>query len=260
MNYWQEWVFWFVLVLQFVVYVTYIGYCMLIVYLNRRYPEWFRKRAISIDRSVKMRPRLKDVLKNLIINVTCINIFLTPLAMYISPNNLPVSTYNEISWAQVIDKLLICIAFTDTWFYHIHRLLHLPELYRRYHYVHHEASQPYSWTTNYSHIVELLGLNTPTVFGGPLITKMSFALSCFWLIFITVYTVTHHTGYELVWFIDTKHHDMHHALLKSKYGLTKFWDRFWGTNGEAKSAFSVTDIIVCMIYGYVTVRLVLLLV
>jgi sterol desaturase/sphingolipid hydroxylase (fatty acid hydroxylase superfamily) len=228
-NLWLRWVLVYILGPQLFVSATYLSYGFLLIYLIRKFPDWFAKRAVSSNRSIKMRPKVKDVIMNLVKTTSMINIFVTPLLIWTAPTDKSIYIYNEATWGEVFYKLIACRMLTDTWFYFTHRMFHLPVLYKYIHRVHHEAAEPHALAANYAHPIETLVTNIPTVFGGPVLIKMSPWLLYCWLFYSTIHVVTQHCGYKLLPFVATEHHDKHHAKLKGNYCRSGFWDWVFGT-------------------------------
>ena len=55
---------------------------------------------------------------------------------------------------QTFATFLACIVSYDAWFYLVHRLLHVPCLYRRFHYQHHQKRHPTWQDTMTAHAAE----------------------------------------------------------------------------------------------------------
>jgi sterol desaturase/sphingolipid hydroxylase (fatty acid hydroxylase superfamily) len=137
----------------------------------------------------------------------------------------------------------LAILFHDTWFYWLHRFLHIPGIYKHVHNVHHLSVNPSPWTSFSFHFFEAIGeglVIIPLAFIIPLhlYTLIVFGFSIF---AINVYG---HLGYEIApkWFrqsflfelINTSvHHNLHHSKFNGNYGLYfRIWDRLMGTENK----------------------------
>lgn len=140
-------------------------------------------------------------------------------------------------WASVV----IAIFLHDAYFYWTHRLMHHRRLFRLFHRVHHESTNPTPWAS-YSfgplEAVVQAGIFPLTVFLVP-IHPLAFTVFMVWQL---LFNVAGHTGYEFYprWLMDTwigrilntpTNHIMHHEKMRGNYGLYfNLWDRLVGTN------------------------------
>jgi len=128
----------------------------------------------------------------------------------------------------------------DTYFYWIHRLMHLPAFYRTVHLIHHKSTNPSPWTAYAFHPLEAVleaGIIPVIAFTLPVHIE---ALGWFFL-FQFIYNVYGHLGYELypkkfnlAWigrYVNTTvAHNVHHKHFTGNYGLnTLVWNRLMGT-------------------------------
>ena len=128
----------------------------------------------------------------------------------------------------------------DTYFYFAHRIMHHPKLFSFFHVVHHKSTNPSPWASFAfqpteafieSGIIYLFALTFPV----HVIHLLSF------LIFMTIYNVYGHLGFELFpkganrhwflkWFNTSVNHNMHHQYFKGNYGLYfTWWDKIMNT-------------------------------
>ncbi|MCF8246875.1 MAG: sterol desaturase family protein [Saprospiraceae bacterium] len=147
----------------------------------------------------------------------------------------------EYGWVYWVFSLAFLIVAHDTYFYWMHRLMHHPKLYRRFHLVHHKSTNPTPYTSFSFHplesvlefaIIPVLTLVLP-------VHAAAFFLFTLWSI---LFNVLGHTGYEISpsgftrhrlfkWLNTPTHHNMHHHQARFNYGLYfNFWDRVMGTN------------------------------
>jgi sterol desaturase/sphingolipid hydroxylase (fatty acid hydroxylase superfamily) len=149
-------------------------------------------------------------------------------------NSEPVS-----GWVIAGEYVLYFLGF-DTYFYWLHRLMHIEPVYTWVHKLHHRSISPNPLTTLSVNPLEslinggfvpiftaLLVVHTPTM---ALITPTN--------IIMGLYV---HSGFEFFprwwnkswltkWFITATFHDQHHRYFKGNYGgYTTIWDRICGT-------------------------------
>lgn len=142
--------------------------------------------------------------------------------------------------AYFIGSLLLMILAQDAYFYWTHRLLHLPQAFRRGHSEHHKSINPTPWTA-YSFNIPEAAIHAAFVPLFLLFLPMhGFAVFLF-LTHMIIRNAVGHSGYELFprwWALHpilghitmVTHHDMHHASGNSNFGLYfTWWDRLMGT-------------------------------
>lgn len=138
-------------------------------------------------------------------------------------------------------SFILLLIIHDTYFYWIHRMMHLPILFKHIHAHHHRSKSPTPWAAFSFHPVEAI---LEFIFIIPVVFILPVHLYVF-IVFafaMTIINVLGHLGYELFpknflkrpigkLFNTTTHHDMHHHYTKGNYGLYfNIWDRVMGTN------------------------------
>ena len=128
----------------------------------------------------------------------------------------------------------------DTYFYWTHRLMHHPGLFKTFHRVHHQSTNPSPWASFAFHPTEAIvegGIFLIFAFSLP----VHFLAIFIFMILMTVYNVYGHLGWELYpkswskhwfgqWLNTSVSHNMHHQYFKGNYGLYfTFWDRIMRT-------------------------------
>jgi sterol desaturase/sphingolipid hydroxylase (fatty acid hydroxylase superfamily) len=118
--------------------------------------------------------------------------------------------------------------------------MHHPSIYRWVHKVHHLSTNPSPWAAMAFHPIEAVieaGIIVVVVLMFPV---HPLAIGIF-LLFMMVYNVYGHLGYELYpagfahskigrWINTSVNHNQHHQHFKGNYGLYfLFWDRLMGT-------------------------------
>ncbi|MCD8529007.1 MAG: sterol desaturase family protein [Chitinophagales bacterium] len=137
-------------------------------------------------------------------------------------------------------SVVLALIIHDTYFYWMHRFLHLSTFYKTLHKTHHLSTNPSPWAAFSFHIGE-------SVFEALIVFIVAFLIPIHPLmiftftlasLFINVYG---HLGYEIMplWFRKSPlfqlfnssvHHNMHHQYFNGNYGLYfRVWDKLMGT-------------------------------
>jgi lathosterol oxidase len=139
---------------------------------------------------------------------------------------------------------LICVVLHDTYFYWMHRMLHLPVFFRRIHLTHHKSITPTPWAS-YSFSMADSFMNTLLPVSLVFIIPIHYVAI---LVFFTINMVVNiygHSGYEVrgtpkgLFAILNKaaDHDKHHTHFNGNYGLYfNLWDRLMHTHLPATDA------------------------
>lgn len=204
----------------------------------------FRKRFFY--RKIQERfPKNNDYLREIGYSVLTILIFsAVSVTLFTSPQIAPHTTiYKNISdhgWLYYFALYPLLFIMHDTYFYFTHRLMHHKKLFRWFHLVHHQSTNPSPWAAYAFHPLEAIvevGIVIIFAFTIPLHKTH---LLIFFLMMI-VYNVYGHLGYELYpkgfsrsaigkWINTSVNHNQHHQYFKGNYGLYfLFWDRMLGT-------------------------------
>jgi lathosterol oxidase len=151
---------------------------------------------------------------------------------------LSIGTYG---WPYLVGSSLLAILLYDTYFYWLHRFMHLKWVFPWIHKTHHLSHTPSPWA-----ILAFNPLETVVEFAIYPIMIFLFpmhpiALGVF-LVHNIVLNTAGHVGFELVpmsffhhrilkYGLTVTHHDMHHAKTNCNYGIYfNFWDNLMGTN------------------------------
>ncbi len=143
------------------------------------------------------------------------------------------------NWHWLVLWILVLPIFTSAHFYWVHRLLHWPPLYRRFHALHHRSVNIGPWSGLAMHPIEsALYLSAPLIHmiipSHPVIFLLHMYLKAIGPAFS-------HAGFEAVLTgdgqSDTKvidagdfHHQLHHRYYECNYGTTEVpWDAWFGT-------------------------------
>ena len=137
-------------------------------------------------------------------------------------------------------SLVAVMLLHETYYYWLHRWMHIPSVYRIVHKVHHDSHVTSPWTAFSFHPLEsvIQALFLPIVLC--IVPMNAWVL----LLLMTVMTVSgfiNHLGYEVYpkgsyhhpvgkWFIGATHHARHHKQYRYNFGLYfTFWDRLTKT-------------------------------
>ena len=147
---------------------------------------------------------------------------------------------NDYGYLWLIASFFIVLFIDDMFFYWSHRAMHHPKLYKYFHRVHHESTDPSPLTAFAFHpseavIEQLMHVLLPFLF------PLHFGVLIAWQIFSMLNNVLGHLGYEvypkgwvklplLQFKTASTHHNMHHQLFNGNYALYfTWWDKWMGT-------------------------------
>jgi ferredoxin-NADP reductase/sterol desaturase/sphingolipid hydroxylase (fatty acid hydroxylase superfamily) len=137
-------------------------------------------------------------------------------------------------------SFFIVLFIDDMFFYWSHRAMHTPSLYKFFHKVHHESTDPSPLTAFAFHPSEAVIEQLIHVV-LPFLLPLNFWLIIAWQIFSMLNNVLAHLGYEIYpkgWVkfpllqfkTASTHHNMHHQLFNGNYALYfTWWDKWMGT-------------------------------
>lgn len=193
----------------------------------------------------KKYPKISDYAREIGYSVMTISIFaLVPIIFIKNPLISPHTTlYRNIEtygWFYYFAAYPIMFLMHDTYFYWLHRLMHHKKLFRIFHLVHHQSTNPSPWAAYAFHPLEAIvevGIFVIFLFTIPIHT------SHFYIFFFLsiIYNVYGHLGWELYpkgfsrhwlgkWINTSVNHNQHHQHFKGNYGLYfLIWDRLMGT-------------------------------
>ncbi|CAH0553155.1 unnamed protein product [Brassicogethes aeneus] len=159
------------------------------------------------------------------------------LACYISNGGYSTVYYNfsEYGWLWYILQWPVVFIYMDYVTYWLHRMYHLPCLYKRFHKLHHKYKQPTAFSVTAIHPFEALHIQLTLVV--PL-----FAFPVHWMTFylIAIYNYYHgiidHSGINFKsywwqpWQPDAIFHDNHHQYFHVNFSFNiEYWDKLHGT-------------------------------
>jgi lathosterol oxidase len=202
------------------------------------------RRRVFYQKIQQRFPKNADYLREAGYSLLTIFIFGTIVVFLYHPAIAPYTTvYKNISdhslW-YYFAVFPIMFIMHDTYFYFTHRIMHHKALFKWFHLVHHQSTNPSPWAAYAFHPLEAVveqGILVVFYFTIPIhITHAA----TFFLMSI-IYNVYGHLGYELYprgfsktmigkWINTSVSHNQHHQYFKGNYGLyLLFWDRMMGT-------------------------------
>ena len=210
------------------------------------YAYYFKlQKSSESTRIMSRRPANKKQIKKEItwsIVSSVIFAFVGAITYFLWDNNLTAIYLNpaEYGFWYLPLSLLIMMLIHETYYYWLHRAMHIPQIYKRVHKVHHQSLSPSPWTAFSFHPWEsiLEAIIVPLIL---IFLPVNIYVLLFYLIFMTFSSVINHLDIEVysdmfrkssfgkLW-IDATHHHFHHKEFKTNYGLYfTFWDKWMGT-------------------------------
>ena len=221
-------------------YFLFCGTAFLIFYIVRE--EKWKMRKIQ-----KKKPKKQDIQREIKYSLLSFFIFslVVALTLLLTEHGLTklYTDINERSIPYFVFSLIALIFIHDTYFYWMHRFMHLPKIFKRVHLVHHKSHNPTPYAAFAFHPIEALieiGVFPLVALFMPLHLATFVIFSLF---MITMNTIGH-LGYEIFpenflkrpvgKYINTStHHNMHHKYFNANYGLyLNVWDRIMKTNHD----------------------------
>ena len=143
-------------------------------------------------------------------------------------------------WYWVASATALILLGHDAYFYWMHRVIHRPRLFRRWHRRHHRSNNPSPFTA-YSFDLREAAAEVGYFAAWPLLLPEPGSATLYAVLIQLLVNTVHHSGYELMparadgrpllgWLTTTVHHDLHHRRAAYNFGLyLTFWDRVMGT-------------------------------
>ncbi len=203
------------------------------------------RKYISLKKIQPRYPVWKDYSREIIFSVFTMSVFaLVPLFLLKNPRVAPHTTFyrhvGEYGRLYFFFAFPLMFLMHDTYFYWMHRLMHHKKLFRLFHLLHHQSTNPSPWAAYAFHPLEAVvevGIYAVFLFTIP-IHYLHFFI--FFLLSL-IYNVYGHLGFELYpkgfsqhwfgkWINTSVSHNQHHQYFRGNYGLYfTFWDRMMGT-------------------------------
>ncbi len=143
---------------------------------------------------------------------------------------------NDYGWWYLPASLLIFMVLHETYYYWLHRWMHIPSVFKIVHKVHHTSNITSPFTAFSFHPLEglLQAIFLPIML---MILPMHYYIIIIQLTIMTISSVINHLDIEIYpkefyknifakWLIGASHHSLHHKQFKYNYGLYfTFWDK-----------------------------------
>jgi len=146
-------------------------------------------------------------------------------------------------WWYLPVSLIIYMLLQETYYYWIHRWMHLPAVFKKVHSVHHDSHIASPFTAFSFHPLEglLQAVFLPLLL---LMIPIHYFVLIFLLVIMTFSSVINHLDIEIYprnsfnfwskWVIGATHHSLHHTYYKYNFGLYfTFWDRMKKTESPS---------------------------
>ncbi len=143
---------------------------------------------------------------------------------------------NEYGWWYLPVSLLVFMVLHETYYYWLHRWMHIPSVFKIVHKIHHNSNITSPFTAFSFHPLEgfLQAIFLPIML---MILPMHYYVIIVQLTIMTFSSVINHLDIEIYpkafyknifakWLIGASHHSLHHKQFKYNYGLYfTFWDK-----------------------------------
>ncbi|MEO6328378.1 MAG: sterol desaturase family protein [Ginsengibacter sp.] len=144
---------------------------------------------------------------------------------------------NDYSLWWLPASLLVIMLLHETYYYWLHRWMHIPVVFKIVHKIHHDSNVTSPWTAFSFHPLEgfLQAIFLPMIL---IILPVNMYVILIQLTVMTFSSVINHLDIEIYpkgfhkhilgkWFIGATHHSLHHKQFKYNYGLYfTFWDKW----------------------------------
>ena len=148
----------------------------------------------------------------------------------------------RFGWWYLPVSLVIYMLLQETYYYWIHRWMHIPAVYRLVHKAHHDSRIASPFTAFSFHPLEglLQAIFLPLLF---LIIPIHYSVIIILLVIMSISSVVNHLDIDIYphnpnhfinkYLIGARHHAWHHKYFKNNFGLYfTFWDLLEKTEGD----------------------------
>ena len=237
----------------FIFFILVIRYFLLSVLAYKFFWQW-KKDTFSHLRIQKTFPKFEDLQREVIWSLSSFLVFSAgAFLVYIpilSGHTKFYFDFEQYGLGYAILSFILVLFIQDTYFYWIHRFMHMKWVFKYVHQTHHRSLNPSPLAVFAFHPLEAAIEWAFIVIAIFFIPLHPITLSLF-LLFSHAMNVIGHLGYEIFpsnfvrhpifkWLNSSTHHNMHHQHFSSNYGFYfNIWDRLLGTNNSRyEQAFS----------------------
>ena len=232
-----------VLILSVIVFIRYLLFSGLyhLVFFN-----WFKTRFVNRflhNKPWKKKQLKKEILWSLLSGFIFALFIMLTFILQIEGYTAVYSNIDAYGVFYLICSIFLVLIIQDTYYYWIHRWMHLPRIYKYFHLVHHKSIHTSVFTAFSFHPLEtiLQAIIIPII--AILIPLHLYSV----IVIISLMTISatiNHAGVEVYpsgklgqwikkWIIGATHHDAHHKKFNYNYGLYfTFWDRWMKTEHQ----------------------------
>jgi len=218
------------------------GGLLAILYYKGRPPEILKSQS---DKTVGSKMVMRDLL------LGSINLFILSTITALFGYFIVLKGYSGIYFnlldhgiAFSIFTFIVYLLWIDVSLYFAHRIFHIPFLFKKIHYVHHQNTTPIAVTSLAMHPLEALTFHAVT-FLPMLFIPMHYIAAIIALVYTNVVSLIDHSGIKFnSWFFQSpsQFHDDHHKYFHVNYGQTFwFWDWAFGTWRRKGKAYGVQN-------------------
>ena len=160
---------------------------------------------VPVDRE-KLYACVRQVLINQLGIAAPLNALTYPIAVWRGVGfGLPLPSFERFCF-----DIAVFLVVEELLFYYVHRAMHSPQLYGRFHKRHHEWTAPIAIATHYCHPVEHLLANLLPAMLGPFLCSSHISVIWMWQSIANLTSVNTHSGYHLPFMPSPEAHDFHH--------------------------------------------------
>lgn len=157
----------------------------------------------------------------------------------------------KVTWFRLVKETIIIAIMADFFFYALHRTLHFPQFYQKYHKMHHEFKYTIAMTHHWATFSEALlfffpQVLPPLIYWGVTGTKAHITSLWVGMLFTQLNGTLGHAGYRLPFFpswlpsFQASYHDYHHVDYKANYAANfPITDMIFGTYYNAPMEYDI---------------------
>lgn len=228
------------LLLSVIVFIRYLAFSSLyhLVFFNWL-KTYFSHRFLHAKPWKKKQLR-KEVIWSLVSGIIFALFIIFTFILQIEGYTAVYTKVEEFGWFYLIGSIFLVLFVQDTYYYWMHRWMHLPSVYKYCHLVHHKSVHTSVFTSFSFHPLEtiLQAMIIPII--SIFIPLHLYAIIAI-ISLMTLSATVNHAGVEIYpsgtfgkwfkkWVIGATHHDAHHKKFNHNYGLYfTFWDRLMKT-------------------------------